>query len=111
MKTKLNDIFCFYEASVKDIFGYMKYMSKNFLKYHLMIAFVVVLVWYAKQYLDGNDLEKLTGVLISIIAAILFEGYRGYRKDVENKKIVLFCLNDLVNAIYREIIFINLLNG
>ena len=111
MKTKLNDIFYFYKLSVKDIFGFVKYMSKKFLRYHMVITFVVILVWCAKQYLDSNDFEKLTGVLISIIAAILFEGYRGYRKDVENKKIVAFCLNDLVNTLSREIFILNNLKG
>ena len=76
LKTKLNVIFCFYKTSVKEIFGYMKYMTKKILKYHLVIAIVVIVVWYSQQYLGAKDFERLTGVLISIVDAILFEGYR-----------------------------------
>jgi len=111
MKKKLNDILCFYKLSIKDIFGYIKYMSRKFLRYHLVIVVIAILVWYSKQYLDVKDFERLTGVLISIVAAILFEGYRGYRKEIENKKIVIFCLNDLVNTISREIFVLNALKG
>lgn len=111
MKKNFNDVFCFYKLSIKDIFGYLRYMSKKFFKYHLVIAAIVVLIWYSKQYLGDKDFERLIGILISIVAAILFEGYRAYKNNVTNERIVVLCLNDLVNTISREIIFLNILKG
>ena len=48
-----------------------------------------------------NLFSSVLGVVISIIAAVMFEGYRSYRKFSENNKIVLECYDELKSAINR----------
>lgn len=100
MKKIVNRVVVFYKESISDIYGYLKYMIRKFIKYNLIVIVVTVISWCVCNTLSDNVSDNFLGVIISIIAATLFEGYRSYRKRKDNKVILRECYKDFYNIVY-----------
>lgn len=100
MRNIVNRVVTFYKESILDIYGYLKYMIQQFVKYNLIVIVVTVISWCVCNTLSDNASDNFLGVIISIIAATLFEGYRSYRKRKDNKVILRECYKDFYNIVY-----------
>lgn len=98
---KLSLIYNFYRNSLNDIFGFVRYLIAKVIKFNLIIIITIILLLILYKILTINLFSSVLGVVISIIAAVMFEGYRSYRKFSENNKIVLECYDELKSAINR----------
>lgn len=103
MNFKIKEILSFYKNSIKDLYGFGKYMTAKFIKFHLLFVFSLVIVCLLKGLLEKETFNIFTGVLISILAAILFEGHRSYIKHKEDRNVILFCLEDVKDALNRVV--------
>ena len=77
---KLSLIYNFYRNSLNDIFGFVRYLIANVIKFNLIIIITIILLLILYKILTINLFSSVLGVVISIIAAVMFEGYRSYRK-------------------------------
>ena len=117
---KLSLIYNFYRNSLNDIFGFVRYLIAKVIKFNLIIIITIILLLILYKILTINLFSSVLGVVISIIAAVMFEGYRSYRKFSENNKIVLKKNKDIFITFltthaskwlgFDEVIIINALN-
>lgn len=84
LKEKIDFIYNFYKKSVIDIWKFFIYIIKKAFKFHLILLVLVAFCFIINVYFPSAA-PNFNGVLISILATIIFEGYRSYRKYVENK--------------------------
>lgn len=103
MKKIVSRVVAFYKESILDIYGYLKYMGRSLIRYNLVFIIVAAMSWWVCNTLSKDDFDKFLGVIISIIAATLFEGYRSYRKQIDNKVILQECYKDFYNIVYHFI--------
>ena len=98
---KLIFIYNFYRNSLNDIFGFIRYLIAKIIKFNLILIITIILFSISYKILTINLFSFVLGVVISIIAAVIFEGYRSYRKFSGNNKIVLECYDEFKNAINK----------
>ena len=84
LKKKFDFIYNFYKKSVIDIWRFFIYIIKKAFKFQLVLLVLVAFCVIINMYFPSVA-PNFNGVLISILAAFMFEGYRSYRKYVENK--------------------------
>lgn len=84
LKKEFDFIYNFYKKSVIDIRQFFIYIIKKAFKFHLILLILVAFYVIINIYFPSVA-PNFNGVLISILAAVVFEGYRSYRKYVKNK--------------------------
>lgn len=99
MKKIVSRVVAFYKESILDIYGYLKYMIRQLIKYNLIVIIVTVICCLVYLFLSDTVVNYFFGVIISVIAAILFEGYRSYRKFLDSKLLLNFGCKDFKNAL------------
>lgn len=84
-----------------DICGYISYMSKKLVRFWLVVLILIIACYLVYEVIPKDIANNFFGVIISIIAAVLFEGYRSYKKYKEDTIVMNFCLGDLKKSIER----------
>lgn len=106
MKGKLLRFNDFYKKSFVDVSRYIKYIFDKIVKYQIFIILSVVVCSIVRVFLtDDTRFSTFLGVVVSISAACLFEGYRCYRKDIDNKVIIECCCYDFYMVMDKLTIF------
>ena len=106
MKVKLLRFIDFYKKSFVDVSRYVNYISDRVVKYQIFIILTVVVCSIVRVFLtDDTQFSTFLGVIVSISAACLFEGYRCYRKDIDNKVIIECCCYDFYRVIDKLTFF------
>lgn len=85
--------------SFVDICGYISYMCRRLIQFWLVFLILIIVCCLVYKFVPKDIANNFWGVIISIIAAVLFEGYRSYKKYKEDLMIMNFCLGDLRNSI------------
>lgn len=96
LRKKIDFIYNFYKKSIIDIRQFLIYIIKKALKFHLILLVLAAFCVIINIYFPSAA-PNFNGVLISILAAVIFEGYRSYRKYTENLIVFESCLNDIKN--------------
>lgn len=81
--------------SFVDICGYISYMSKKLVRFWLVVLILIIACYLVSNFIPKDTANNFWGVIISIIAAVLFEGYRSYRKYIESTIVINSCFNDI----------------
>lgn len=80
--------------SFVDICGYISYMCRRLIKFWLVFLILIIVCYLVYKFIPKDIANNFWGVIISIIAAVLFEGYRSYRKNLMEKRIIKSCIFD-----------------
>ena len=99
MKKQIEQFYEFYKHSLEDILSFIFYFISKIIKFNLILIIVVIMLLIARESFSENIFSSIIGVIISIVAAVIFEGYRSYKKFVENNKIVSECYNEFNVAV------------
>ena len=93
----------YYKKYCSDLFGFAGYLLKKLCEHHLIIFVTIALYfisrYYIYSYMGKDQFAYVDGVSMSILAATVFEGYRGYKKEKGENKIVKFCINKILNQL------------
>lgn len=81
--------------SFLDICGYISYMSKKLVRFWLVVLILIIACYLVSNFIHKDTANNFWGVIISIIAAVLFEGYRSYRKYIENTIVINSCFSNI----------------
>lgn len=81
--------------SFVDIYGYISYMSKKLVRFWLVVLILIIACYLVSKFIPKDTANNFWGVIISIIAAVLFEGYRSYRKYNESTIVINSCFSDI----------------
>jgi len=95
MKEKIFSFIEFYKKSCLDVNGYIKYICNKIAKFQIFIVLAIVVCFVVRIVLkDDDQFNIFLGVIVSVVAACLFEGYRSYRKYIDSKEIMEHCCLD-----------------
>lgn len=81
--------------SFSDIYGYINYMCKKLVRFWLLVLTLIIVCYLVSKFIPKDTANNFWGVIISIIAAVLFEGYRSYRKYIESTIVINSCFSDI----------------
>lgn len=81
--------------SFSDIYGYINYMCKKLVRFWLVVLILIIVCYLVSKFIPKDTANNFWGVIISIIAAVLFEGYRSYRKYIESTIVINSCFSDI----------------
>lgn len=107
MRNIVNRVVAFYKESILDIYKYLKYMIRQLIKYNLIVIIVTVICCLVYLFLSDTVVNYFFGVIISVIAAILFEGYRSYRRDYNNNIVLSTSITKLKYTYFNFLFLIN----
>ena len=107
MRNIVNRVVAFYKESILDIYRYLKYMIRQLIKYNLIVIIVTVVCCLVYLFLSDTVVNYFFGVIISVIAAILFEGYRSYRRDYNNNIVLSTSITKLKSTYFNFLFLIN----